>query len=409
MSILLTSSPVESSNLEFKITGSKSESNRLLILQALYKQITVNNCSNSDDSRVMKAALSGGSNQVDIHHAGTAMRFLTSYFALSPGREVVLTGSQRMQERPIKVLVEALEQLGANISYLKEPGYPPLKIRGQRLNKSKVTISASVSSQYISSLLLVGATLPQGLIINLEGKITSVPYIKMTLSLLNTLGIQTEFKGQVITVFPAKIVPKTSFTVESDWSSASYFYSAMALGNYKGITLYSYKESSLQGDAAVSKIFKALGVQTSFNARANSIVLTKLNADLPESLSLDLANTPDLAQTIACCCFGLGLACELKGLHTLKIKETDRLVALQTELEKLGATVTITNNSLTLEKRTGFNPLVSVATYQDHRMAMAFAPLALLAPIKIEQPEVVAKSYPDFWRDMASLGIAASS
>ncbi len=405
MSISLAADPTSGKALTFNITGSKSESNRLLILQALFPQIQIENLSNSDDSKVMQDALASTAAVVDIHHAGTSMRFLTSYFASRAGREVVLTGSERMQERPIAVLVDALKQLDAQITYVSKTGYPPLKIQGKKLIKNRVLISAQVSSQYISSLILIGATLPKGLEINLEGTITSVPYINMTLSLLSELGIQTEFKGQQIRVLPATVIPKTTFTVESDWSSASYFYSAMALGEFSSITLKSYKPKSLQGDAAVAQIFKVLGVFSKFNTQDHSVLLTKTAVDLPKNLELDLKNTPDLAQTIACCCFGLGISCDLTGLHTLKIKETDRLVALKVELEKLGATVAITNNSLRLNPRVNFRPGQHIATYQDHRMAMAFAPLALVGPIHIQEHEVVSKSYPDFWNDMARLGI----
>lgn len=391
--------------LQFNITGSKSESNRLLILQGLYPQITIKNLSNSDDSKVLQAALASQEPVVDIHHAGTSMRFLTSYFAAKAGRQVQLTGSQRMQQRPIAVLVDALKQLDAHIEYQKETGFPPLHITGRSLSKNQVRISAQVSSQYISSLLLIGATLPKGLVLNLEGKITSVPYIKMTLSLLHALGIKTGFNGQTITVDPLREIKPTTFTVESDWSSASYFYSAMALGNYTSIQLGSYKKSSLQGDSGVANIFESLGVTTQYNEHNHTITLTKNSKELPKILQLDLSNMPDLAQTIACCCFGLKVSCELTGLHTLKIKETDRLVALKTELEKLGATIHITNESLRLETREHFYQNQSIATYQDHRMAMAFAPLAWVGTLHIQEPEVVSKSYPAFWEDMAGLGI----
>jgi len=243
-------------------------------------------------------------------------------------------------------------------------------------------------------------------VLHLEGKITSVPYIKMTLALLHELGIKTGFNGQTITVSPLREIKPITFTVESDWSSASYFYSAMALGDYSSIQLGSYKQNSLQGDSGVATIFKQLGVATSYNQASHTITLTKNKQELPELLKLDLSNMPDLAQTIACCCFGLKVPCELTGLHTLKIKETDRLVALKTELEKLGATIGITNDSLQLEARNNFNQNQSIATYQDHRMAMAFAPLAWVGSLQIQEPEVVSKSYPAFWEDMAGLGIA---
>jgi 3-phosphoshikimate 1-carboxyvinyltransferase len=396
------------SNLQANIavTGSKSETNRLLLLQALFPNISLANTSNSDDSEVMQKALKGNEEIVDIHHAGTAMRFLTAFFAVSESREVVLTGSQRMTERPIKVLVEALEQLGAKITYEKEAGYPPIRIKGQKITASKVNIPANVSSQYISALLLVASKLENGIEINLVGEVTSVPYIKMTLALLNDLDIQTSFKGNVIKVFPVQQVPSKVMTVESDWSSASYFFSLVALANTASIKISSYKENSLQGDSALVEIYKKMGVNSHFDN--HSLTLTKDANFKPETINLDLNNTPDIAQTIVVTCLGLGVGCHLTGLHTLKIKETDRLEALRIELTKLGATISVTNDSLTLEPSININSNVTIATYNDHRMAMAFAPLALKVPIIIENAEVVSKSYPDFWEDMKKLGFTES-
>ena len=385
------------------ITGSKSETNRLLLLQALYPSITLANTSNSDDSEVMQKALKGNQEVVDIHHAGTAMRFLTAYFAVNEGREVILTGSQRMTERPIKVLVEALQQLGAQISYEKEVGYPPIRIKGQKITANKVTIPANVSSQYISALLLVAPKLENGIELTLEGEITSIPYIKMTLALLNEIGIETHFTGNTILIKPLTTSPKPqTLTVESDWSSASYFFSLVALSNEASISLSSYKQSSLQGDSALVKIYEQMGVKTHFDE--NKMTLVKQPNFKFERLNLGLNNTPDIAQTIVVTSLGLGIGCHLTGLHTLKIKETDRLEALRIELTKLGAKISVTNDSLTLEATHHINSNVKIATYNDHRMAMAFAPLALKVPIEIENAEVVSKSYPDFWEDLRSLG-----
>ena len=385
------------------ITGSKSETNRLLLLQALFPNLTLANTSNSDDSEVMQKALKGNQEVVDIHHAGTAMRFLTAYFAVNEGREVVLTGSQRMTERPIKVLVEALQQLGAQISYEKEVGYPPIRIKGQKITANKVTIPANVSSQYISALLLVAPKLENGIELTLEGEITSIPYIKMTLALLNEIGIETHFTGNTILIKPLTTSPKPqTLTVESDWSSASYFFSLVALSNEASISLSSYKQSSLQGDSALVKIYEQMGVKTHFDE--NKMTLVKQPNFKFERLNLDLNNTPDIAQTIVVTSLGLGIGCHLTGLHTLKIKETDRLEALRIELTKLGAKISVTNDSLTLEATHHINSNVKIATYNDHRMAMAFAPLALKVPIEIENAEVVSKSYPDFWEDLRSLG-----
>lgn len=391
---------------ELKITGSKSESNRLLILKALYPALDIANLSNSDDTRVLEAALNSGSDLIDIHHAGTSMRFLTTYLAMKPGFEGVLTGSERMQQRPIGVLVDALRQLGANIQYEKEEGYPPLRIKGVAPKGNTVRIAANISSQYLSSLLLTGSSFEEGIRLQLDGKLTSIPYLKMTLTLLEALGAKTELSESEVRVSPIGQLATTSFTVESDWSSASYFYSLMALGAADHIKLRSYKASSLQGDSALVELFAPLGVSSEFNADEVSLTLSKKAVDLPEVYSADLVDTPDLAQTIAVCCFGLGVGCELSGLHTLKIKETDRLQALKNELEKFGAQVNITDNHLSLRPSNQIKPKVRVATYQDHRMAMAFAPLALKTELVIEEAEVVSKSYPEFWDDLKTLGFS---
>lgn len=388
-----------------QITGSKSESNRLLLLQALFPQIEIENVSNSDDSVLMQRALQSKDSLIDIHHAGTAMRFLTAYFSIQNEREITITGSPRMKERPIKILVDALKILGADISYLENDGFPPLKIVGEKLTVNKVTLEANVSSQYISALLLIASKLENGLELTLEGNITSVPYIKMTLSLLDSIGIETHFKGNVIKVKPAtKTIDKQILVVESDWSSASYFYSLIALSEVgTEITISSYKEKSLQGDSVLATIYKSFGVKTSFSNQ--KITLKKTDFIYSKSLvELDLKNAPDIAQTIAVTAFGLGLECYMIGLHTLKIKETDRLVALKTELEKLGANVIITEATLHLESSKNINTDITIATYNDHRMAMAFAPLGLKTPIKIENADVVSKSYPQFWEDFKAIG-----
>ncbi len=386
-----------------RITGSKSETNRSLLLQALYPQINIENLSNSDDGEVMQKGLKIATGEVDIHHAGTAMRFLTAYFASQPGKEVVLTGSERMQERPIKVLVEALRTLGADIQYVKNEGYPPLRIGGKKLEQSKVSLPANISSQYISALLLIAPSLPNGLELELVGKITSVPYIKMTLGLLEQIGIKTTFEGNTIVVLPKTSVEDITLVVESDWSSASYFYSIVALCDVgTTIELSSYKQNSLQGDSVLSKIYADFGVKTNFHG--NQITLSKISNEHPETVNYDLANAPDIAQTIAVTCLGLGMGCHLTGLHTLPIKETDRLAALQTELSKFGAQVAIDSESLTLQPANSLKTGVAIDTYNDHRMAMAFGPLALRTDLIVNDAGVVSKSYPDFWRDLETLG-----
>lgn len=386
------------------ITGSKSESNRLLVLQALFPSLDISNLSNADDVTAMREALGSDAAVKDIHHAGTTMRFLTAYYATQEGEKVTLTGSKRMQERPIGILVEALRQLGASIEYTQKEGYPPLSIEGKAISRSQVTLPASVSSQYISALMLMAARLSNGLELHLEGSITSVPYIKMTQALLERIGIETDFTANCIRVMPfLGQMELQHLVVESDWSSASYFYSMVALASKAKIELNSYRNDSLQGDSILQELYRSLGVDTCFTD--SGIVLEKKTAfTKPESIAFDLINAPDLAQTIAVTCAGLGIGCELSGLHTLKIKETDRLLALEAELTKLGARIRVTENSLHLAPNTVLNSNQSIATYQDHRMALAFAPLALKVPIQIEEAMVVSKSYPDFWKDMAALG-----
>ena len=393
-------------NGQLAITGSKSESNRLLVLQALYPELQIQNLSNSDDTHAMQKGLAADENLIDIGHAGTTMRFLTAFFATQEGSEKVLTGSRRMQERPISVLVDALRQLGAEIEYEKNEGYPPLSICGKKLSKNQVTLAANVSSQYISALLLVAPKLPKGLHLKLVGKITSVPYIEMTCALLRQQGVDVVFEGQDIRVAPLLEPDSKEVWVESDWSSASYFFGLAALANNAHLKLSTYKADSLQGDRVLVDIYKKLGVVSQLEE--NHLLLEKSNASKGE-LNFDLADAPDIAQTIAVSCYGMGVGCHLTGLHTLKIKETDRLVALETELSKLGADIQVTNDSLHLKPRTGaIVPHVAIDTYHDHRMAMAFAPLGLLVPITINDPEVVSKSYPEFWSDLEDLGFVLS-
>ena len=404
-------------NTSITITGSKSETNRVLLLQALFPELKLENSSNSDDSEVMLKALSqileptsdnSQPTTIDVHHAGTAMRFLTAYFAIQPNREVVLTGSSRMKERPIRILVEALNSLGAQISYEEKIGFPPLRIKGRELQKSEIDMEANTSSQYISALLLIAPKLRHGLKINLIGEVTSLPYIQMTLELLNEIGVETSFENKSITIQPTafNLQPKT-LTIESDWSSASYFYSLVALSELgTAITLSSYKKNSLQGDSVLAEIYQDFGVKTVFNEN-KTITISKSNHKINnlQPITYNLQQSPDIAQTIAVTCFGLGLGCHLTGLHTLKIKETDRIQALKNELENIGASVSITNNSISLKSSKFIKENITIKTYQDHRMAMAFAPLALKTSLIIEDAEVVSKSYPDFWNDLKSCGI----
>ncbi len=389
-------------NGNIQITGSKSETNRLLILQQFYPNLTIENRSNSDDSVLMQKALASEADEINIGHAGTAMRFLTAYFSVKEGSEIVLTGSHRMKDRPIKILVEALTSLGANIQYLEKEGFPPLKISGKKLTKDFVEIEGNVSSQYVSALLLIAPTLQNGLKLKFKGEVTSVPYIKMTLQLLAELGIEHSWEGNLIAIQPKQTIDSKTVTVESDWSSASYYYSLCALSPNSVIILSSYKKNSLQGDSILATIYKNLGVETIFEHNSIKLINQQLTTN-NQQLNLDLINAPDIAQTIAVTCFGLGIKCYLTGLHTLKIKETDRLVALKTELEKLGGEVILTHETLHLQPSIKINENISIATYDDHRMAMAFAPLAVKVAIEIEDADVVSKSYPTFWKDFAQI------
>ena len=406
MSTLRLTHPTQKLTGNCIITGSKSESNRLLILQALFPELELLNLSNSDDTHAMVRGLSSNDETIDIGHAGTTMRFLTSYFATTPGTQKILTGSSRMQERPIKILVDALRAIGAEIAYLKNEGYPPLHITGKQITIDRVELAANISSQYITSLMLIAPKLSNGLVIDLVGEITSIPYINMTCSLLQKVAIRTEFNGQTIQVFPQKNGTSKTIEVESDWSSASYHFSMVALSKDARISIKNYVSDSLQGDSVLVEIYKQLGVSSSFEG--NTLHLSKTN-EVQSHIELNLIKAPDIAQTIAVTCYGLGVSCDLTGLHTLKIKETDRLVALQNELNKLGADIRVTDDSLHLAARQ--NPIledVGIDTYHDHRMAMAFAPLGLKVPIRIHDANVVTKSYPTFWEDLQLLGFSVN-
>ena len=386
---------------KLNITGSKSETNRLLLLQAFISGFKIKNKSNSEDSKLMSAALRSKDEIINVNHAGTAMRFLTAYFSQIDGREVLITGSKRMQERPIKILVDALNSIGADIRYDKKNGYPPLRIKGKKLEGGLITLPANISSQFISALIMLGPFVEKGIELKLTGEITSKPYIKMTLFLLKRFGIQTKFEGQTIKVEFNNSPKKIDQIVESDWSSASYIFSIVALSKESEILLKTFKPKSLQGDSVILKIYKKLGVSSFFNG--NDLLLKKENCKLPKKIYYDLSNSPDIAQTITVTCFGLGIECELVGLHTLKLKETDRLFALYTELKKLGANIIVTDKSLYLSSNSSVINNCSIATYDDHRMAMAFAPLSLKVPLSIQDPSVVSKSYPDFWNDLIQL------
>lgn len=395
------------SDKEVKITGSKSESNRLLILQAIYPNLSLENVSDSDDTLILKKALHTKEAIIDVRHAGTAMRFLTAYFSTCEGRSIAITGSERMRQRPMGVLVKALRDLGADIIYQGVEGFPPLKIHGKKIQKKTVSVDASVSSQYITALMLIAPSLPNGLVIHLEDRTTSASYIKMTLSLLNEIGVNCRYTAHKIEIDPTEKIADCHIEIESDWSSASYFYSCVALRDHGSISLKNFIKDSRQGDSSLVSIFENLGVTTTFDALNQSITLSKNKNEMPEILQIDLVDTPDIAQSIAVTCFGLKIPCILTGLHTLKIKETDRLIALKTQLEQLGAEVTITNSTISVLPTAKIHSNCIIETFEDHRMAMAFAPLALKVPIYISNPGVVTKSFPSFWENLQKVGISA--
>ena len=389
------------------ISGSKSESNRLLTLRAYTSFFNINNLSDSDDTKTMISSLKSNKEEINIGHAGTAMRFLTSYYSSILNSSKILTGSSRMKERPILILVEALNNLGADIEYIDKKGYPPIKINGKLIYGNEIALPADVSSQYISSLMMLGVSINQGLKIKLSTKITSLPYIHMTKKIIERIGGIVDIKPDEIIIKQLVSNKIPDQIVESDWSSASYFYSLVALSDSSDITLSSFFNNSIQGDSRIVDIYKQFGVETKF--LNDKIYLKKNNIDLPDSISINLRDNPDLAQTIVVTCLGLGVNCKLEGLHTLKLKETDRLLALKREIEKFEVDcVTISNQSITLKNNSKLKSGVSINTYDDHRMAMSFAPLSIINPIIIVNPEVVSKSYLNFWNDLRSIGFKIS-
>ena len=395
-------------NETIEISGSKSISNRLLILSALFENLTIENLSNAQDTELLEKALKSDSEIIDIHHAGTAMRFLTSYLSIQEGRTTILTGSDRMKQRPIQYLVDALRDLGADISYVEKEGFPPLKIIGKKLEKSSVSIPANISSQFISSLMLIGSKLENGLEINLVGKITSRPYLEMTLKILRNIGILTQWEGQVIQIFPNIQTEKSSQIIkcitESDWSSASYYYSLAAIGR-KCINLKSFRPHSLQGDSAIKEIYwNFFGVNTISQGSESKISLMPESSFVfPDLISLDMNDCPDIAQTLCVTATALQIPFEIRGLSTLKVKETDRLIALKNELFKIGCISEITEDSIYSTKFFEPNQTTFIETYDDHRMAMSFAPFCLIKDLTIENDQVVDKSYPQFWADFSQV------
>lgn len=394
-------------NGEVNLTASKSESNRVLIIRALCeKHFPIYNLAAAKDTETMINLLAEEKTTKDVGPAGTTMRFLTAFYANTPGKWV-LTGSERMRNRPIAILVDALETLGAKIKYLEKEGCPPLEIEGGNLKGGKISIDGSVSSQYLSALLLIAPTLPGGLEMELTGKIASIPYLKMTLALIAEFGAKYSFENNIIKIEEGKYQAK-EFTVEADWSAASYWYQIAALADEANITLKGLKEVSLQGDSAIVGMFKNFGVQSTFEG--TQVTLKKTTSATADSFDYDFSDCPDVAQTLAATITGLNIKGHFKGLESLRIKETDRIAAIKKELEKFGASIDILPND-ELKVNNGsmhsFNGIIE--TYDDHRVAMSIAPLCLkVDSIEIEEPNVVAKSYPNFWKDLAGKGLKSS-
>ncbi|MFZ4455118.1 MAG: 3-phosphoshikimate 1-carboxyvinyltransferase [Bacteroidales bacterium] len=388
---------------KIQLPASKSISNRVLILNALsYSPFEVKNVAECDDTQVMLNVLDSDDNHFDIKAAGTAMRFLTAFLSKIVG-EWTITGTERMKNRPILILVDAINQLGGKIEYVEKEGYPPLRIFGSALTGGELNLDGSVSSQYISALLMIAPTMEKGLTLRLQGEVISQAYINMTLKLLEEFGVKSTWNGNVIRIKPQEFIPR-EYTVESDWSAASYWYEMMALSNDSELVLLGLYKNSTQGDSKVADIFTQLGVKTTFTK--TGVKLTKTGSVTPK-LIYNFVDQPDLAQTFVVTCCMLGIPFYFNGLQTLKIKETDRILALKNEMKKLGFVITDKKDSI-LEwngERCDSDNNAAIATYEDHRMAMAFAPVSLkLDSITIAEPQVVSKSYPLYWENLKEVG-----
>lgn len=391
------------------LPASKSECNRALIIEALLrKSDLVNNVSEAADSQTLVNILkrfSNGEDNFDVGPAGTTLRFLTAFFAIQKGAQV-LTGSARMNNRPVGVLVDALRRLGASIDYLGKENYPPIRINEGNIKGGEIEIDGGVSSQYISALMLIAPTFRNGLNIKLLNDLVSKPYIEMTAKLMQGFGAKVKFEDSRILVEKGGYC-SSQFAVESDWSAASYWYEILSFAKFGQLSLEGLKRNSFQGDSVVADLYKSFGVETEFVS--SGVFLRKVDIELPQYFEYDFTLCPDLAQTMAVTCAGLGVEAKLTGLKTLKIKETDRILALQNELEKLGVEIERGNDWIKLyaaELSTfDFTPSTQIETYKDHRMAMAFAPIAIkYGSLEIEDPGVVVKSYPSFWKDLHEVG-----
>ena len=385
------------------VSGSKSESNRVLILKYLFNtDIIIDNLSNSDDTKVLLKALENQTDIVYIHHAGTAMRFLTSLFAVSNRKNIILTGSDRMQQRPVGELVDSLRSLGADIIYEKEIGYPPLRFNGFNQTNKLIELRSDISSQFVSSLMLVAPYLNDGLQIKLVGNIFSKPYILLTCEIMKKFGFSCIFNKDEIKIKSNKKVSTKNYSVESDWSSASYLYSIVALSGIE-LNLSSFKSNSLQGDSKLSKLYENFGVKTFF--KNDEIILKRSKSHrMKKFIELDLIENPDLAQTIIVTSLGLSIHTKLTGLNTLKIKETDRLVALKNEISKFNTDVIIDDQSIEINNFPKVLPEnIEIDTYHDHRMALAFSPLSVLVKLVINDYGVISKSFPEYWTILQKL------
>lgn len=393
---------------EVYLSGSKSLSNRLLMIRAISGlPIHYKNLSDSDDTITLAkelGAIEGKDHAtIDVGHAGTDMRFLTAYLSCKKG-DWVLTGSDRMKKRPIGELVNALRKLGAEISYVNEEGYPPLKIKGKKLNGGELDIDGGISSQFITALLLIAPLFDSGLKINLKNEVVSKPYIKMTIDVMRHFDIKVSYENQTINILPSTYKKDgIDYHVESDWSSASYWYALAALAKEADIKLFHFNKPSLQSDSVIADIFLKLGVVTEWSA--TGIRLTKSNSEAKE-FEYNCIDCPDIAQTIAAVCTAKGIKVKLTGLQTLKLKETDRIEAMKNELQKFGAKIEITANSIDIfPPENVIKPLEPIQTYHDHRMAMSIVPLSLISgELTVIDPDVVNKSYAAFWDDLQEAG-----
>jgi 3-phosphoshikimate 1-carboxyvinyltransferase len=397
-------------NQKINLPSSKSEANRMLIIKALTTNgsTTINNLSSARDTQTLFRLLGSidqSNTEFDVLDAGTTMRFLTAFLAITTQKQIVITGTQRMKQRPIGILVEALRSIGCQINYLEKEGYPPLSISPfkEQINQ-EISIPGNVSSQYISALLMVAPLLLKGLTINILTPIYSQPYIDMTIGLMAKASIKVEKLGSSLRIQNQEY-KAIEHTVESDWSGASYWFSFIALSEIgRSIKLLGLKEDSLQGDQAIRPIMQKLGVQSTYDQEG--IILKKNNNELPEWLEIDFKEFPDLAQTVVACCAALKVNLKMTGLESLRIKETDRIKALHNEMSKFNCSLTESSKGVweMKAKEFSFTEPINIHTYEDHRMAMSFAPLALKGPLLIDEIDVVNKSYPSFWTDLKSVG-----